>query len=205
MAKEYRTLTGKLEVRSAEDTGTGDKVLSGYFVKYNSPAPATPYDFYEQVGAGCFGTSIEDNDIMALYNHNADFILGRQSAGTLILEDRSDGLFGTITINHNDTEAMNVYSRVQRGDIAGCSFGAWIEEEPANDVDGNTLFTITRAELIEVSVCPYPFYPDTTMEARNAELAKSLKQRKEFTSKLFEFKKHKAERKLNELKNHCPE
>lgn len=196
MTKEYRTFGGALDVRSLGETDSGDKTLSGYFVKYNSPAKADPFDFFEQVAPGCFDASLAKNDIMALYNHDSGFILGRQSAGTLVLENRSDGLYGTITVNHEDTEAMNIYSRVSRGDVSGCSFGAWISDEPYEDVNGTVIYTIKEAELVEVSVTPYPFYPDTTMEARNAQRAKDAGKLKAFRSKMFEFKKKKLGEKL---------
>ena len=204
--KEYRTFTGALELR-AEDGGDGSKrLLSARFVPYNSSAPYPGYDdVYEQVAPGCFGDSITRNDVMCLYNHNFDFVLGRNSAATFSLDDRSDGLYGVVEINDADSEAVNVYNRVQRGDIRGCSFGAYITKEDYVSMDdGSVLFVIREAELIEVSICPYPFYSDTTVEARGAgRVEETIKRRREYRDRLFNLKKKKAEEKINELKNHA--
>ena len=197
MTKKYRTFNAELEIQETGVTESGDYFLAGYFVKYNSPARAVPYDFYEQIAPGCFGASL-DGDIMAFYNHDTGFILGRVSSGTLVLQDSAIGLFGTITVNKDDADAMNVYSRVKRGDITGCSFGARVNEEPVDELDGKTLFTITQAELFEVSITPYPFYDDTTMAAYNAERAEELNKAKEFRTKMFNFKKRKLGEKLHE-------
>lgn len=195
--KVYRTFTGQLEMQTNDEDDR--LVLTACFVRYDVPAPARPYDYYEQIARGCFGTSLFD-DIMCLYNHNPDLILGRVSAGTLSLEDRPDGLYGTIVINADDAEAVNVYNRVKRGDICGCSFGAWIESDRWETSDGHDLCTIEQAELFEVSVCPFPFYPTTTVESRSAQHAEAEdhKRRRACRERLFLYKKKKVEKKLHD-------
>lgn len=154
-----------------------DLVLEGYFAVYG--------DIYnvwegatESIAPGAFSESIS-GDVRALYNHDDSLILGRTSAGTLTLRDDSHGLWGSIKINRNDTDAMNAYERIKRGDVTGCSFGFNIEsEETEYRDDGTVHWTITKVNpLYEVSPCVFPAYGATTVSARGAELD-AMKKRK---------------------------
>ena len=49
------------------------------------------------------------------YQHDTTLVLGRTKAGTLTLKEDSRGLWGSIQINRDDVDAMNLYARVQRG------------------------------------------------------------------------------------------
>lgn len=154
-----------------------DLYVEGYFAVYG--------DIYnvwegatESIAPGAFNESIS-GDVRALYNHDDSLILGRTSAGTLELKDDSHGLWGRIKINRNDTDAMNAYERIKRGDVTGCSFGFNIEsEETEYRDDGTVHWTITKVNpLYEVSPCVFPAYGATTVSARGAELD-AMKKRK---------------------------
>lgn len=154
-----------------------DLVLEGYFAVYGDT-----YNVWEgateSIAPGAFSESI-NGDVRALYNHDDSLILGRTSAGTLTLRDDSHGLWGSIKINRNDTDAMNAYERIKRGDVTGCSFGFNIEsEETEYRDDGTVHWTITKVNpLYEVSPCVFPAYGATTVSARGAELD-AMKKRK---------------------------
>lgn len=184
MPREYRKFTRDgLKVTRSKDSD--DLVLSGYFVRYNIPEPYSDYDDQlEKVSPGVFGSSL-NRDIRCLYNHNTDFVLGRTSNGTLTLEERPDGLYGSVKINKDDTEALNIYRRVERGDVSGCSFGAYIIKEDYSASEKT--WTLEDADLIEVSVCPFPFYDSTVVEARAKTLThnKRLSQAKSLKAKLI--------------------
>ena len=152
----------------------GDLFLEGMFVVYD-----TIYEVYpnatESIARGAFSESV-NGDVRALYNHNTDIVLGRTSAGTLELRDTDKGLWGRIKINPNDTDAMNAYARVQRGDLTGCSFGFDIPqdgEEVTRNEDGTVHFTIKKVDpLWEVSPCVFPAYEATHISARGRDLEK---------------------------------
>ena len=77
------------------------------------------------------------------------------------------GLWGIIKINENDRDAMNLYERVKRGDVDQCSFGFDIlDEETTYREDGSVHWTIKRVKLYEVSVCTFPAYEATSVQAR---------------------------------------
>jgi uncharacterized protein len=66
---------------------------------------------------------------------------------------------------------MNLYHRVQRGDVDQCSFGFDIGEESVEfREDGSAHWTIKSIEtLYEVSVCTFPAYESTSVSARKAD------------------------------------
>lgn len=155
-----------IKTRSAGDE---EKVIEGYFAVFNEVYRVWD-DVTESIAPGAFTDSL-NGDIRALYNHNTDQILGRTSAGTLTLKQDEKGLWGQIKVNERDTEAVNVYERIARGDITGCSFGFDIESEEVrvND-DGSVHWTITKVNpLYEVSPCVFPAYEQTSVESRGKE------------------------------------
>ena len=169
-----------------------DLYLEGYFAVYGDV-----YQVWdgatESIAPGAFNDSIH-GDVRALYNHNDDLILGRTSAGTLSLRDDSHGLWGSIKINRNDSDAMNAYERIMRGDVTGCSFGFNIEsEEKEYRDDGSVHWTITKVNpLYEVSPCVFPAYEATHVSARGSDLddmkKRKLEMRKEELRKKLERK-----------------
>lgn len=163
----------EIQTRSDDDNNL---YVEGYFAVfdevYNVCQGAT-----ESIRKGAFTDSI-DNDVRALYNHDTNLVLGRKSAGTLTLEQDDKGLWGRIQINRNDTDAMNAYERIKRGDIRGCSFGFDIEsEEEEKREDGTIHWTITKVNpLYEVSPCVFPAYEATSVSAR-AKQVEQIKKR----------------------------
>ena len=163
--REYKLQ--EVTTRSAED---GSPVLEGFFVRYGDVYTVAP-GATESIAPGAFTDSIH-GDVRALYNHNHDIVLGRTSAGTLALEDRAEGLWGTIKINPKDSAAMDAYERIKRGDITGCSFGFEIEKE-STEVrdDGSVHWTIEKVNpLWEVSPVSWPAYEATSIHARERDL-----------------------------------
>jgi len=155
---------------TCRDTDTENPHIEGYFAVFGDVYEVWP-DVTESIAPGAFTESISQ-DVRALYNHNTDVVLGRSSAGTLHLRQDERGLWGDIEINREDTEAMNVYRRIKRGDITGCSFGFEIESE-RYDIkdDGSVHYTIEKVNpLYEISPCAFPAYEATRISARGKNL-----------------------------------
>jgi HK97 family phage prohead protease len=166
---QVRSIPAELKTRAAED-GNSPKI-EGYFSVFGSN-----YDMgcgmSESIDPHAFDNALGD-DIRALINHDDTLVLGRTQAGTLKLHVDEHGLFGSIDINPNDTDAMNLYARVKRGDVSQCSFGFQIldEDTEARD-DGETVhWTIKRVKLFEVSPCTFPAYENTAIDARKKDKA----------------------------------
>lgn len=161
----------QMTLRSAEFTtreDDGNPVIEGYFAVFGSDYNIAP-GMSESVDPGAFDNALED-DIRALVNHDTTLVLGRTKADTLELAVDEKGLFGRIRVNTKDSDAMNLYERVKRGDVDGCSFGFDILDEDTEFRDGGeTHWTIKSVKLYEVSCCTFPAYEDTTISAREAQ------------------------------------
>ena len=165
---------GKLQTRD-DNTETDEMKIEGYFVVFNSETELFE-NCYEEISDKAFA-NIDLTDIRALADHDTAKVLGRTKSQTLSLSVDDKGLYGEITINPNDSEAVNLYERVKRGDIDQCSFGFNIlNEQMEQRADGTTKWTITEIELFEVSVVTFPAYADTSVEARSEQM-KQLEKR----------------------------
>ena len=168
--------TASTEFKTRDDSG--NLAIEGYFAVFNSN-----YEIdkgrSESIAEGAFDNTISD-DIRALINHDTTLVLGRTKAGTLQLRTDSHGLWGHIDINPNDIDAMNLYNRVQRGDVDQCSFGFDIlNEETDFREDGTVHWTIKEVKLYEVSPCTFPAYEETNIAARSQERTQLIKRRNE--------------------------
>ena len=164
--RQLRTIATQFQTR--EDGGTPH--IEGYFAVFNSTYEIGP-GMTESVAPGAFSKALAGGDIRALVNHDTTLVLGRTKAGTLALREDSRGLWGDITINPNDQDAMNLYERVKRGDVDQCSFG--FDEPFSQDTDvredGSVHWTLTEVNLHEVSACTFPAYEATNISARAKE------------------------------------
>ena len=163
--RQIRSLAQKFETREAD----GNLYIDCYFSVFDEPYLLWD-DAYELIKPGAFAECLEQ-DVRALTNHDTTFVLGRTRAGTLALKEDNHGLWGSVTINRDDSDAMNLYARVQRGDVSQCSFGFDIKsEEFVENPDGSVRWIIKDVVLYEVSVCTFPAYAETSVEARKNDL-----------------------------------
>src|SRR5690554_4605419 len=172
--RQTRSIVSDLKTRAEED----EMIIEGYFAVYNTETELWPGAF-EEIAPGAFDNTLS-NDIRALINHDTNLVLGRNKAGTLELKVDSRGLWGRIKINPNDTDAVNLYERVKRGDVDQCSFGFNILEEDVEYRDDSTVkWTLKKVDLHEVSVVTFPAYEDTGVQARMTEYEQHKKRQLE--------------------------
>ena len=187
--KQTRSLKTELKTRAEGENMT----IEGYFVVFNSSIELWPGAF-EEIAPGALDATLS-NDVRALINHDTTLVLGRNKANTLELKTDSRGLWGSIKINPNDSDAVNLYERVKRGDVDQCSFGFNVVSELTDwRDDGTVKWTITEVDLHEVSVCTFPAYEDTGVAARSKE----VEQHKE---KQLEVRKSNLKARLNKHGN----
>lgn len=164
MQRQVRSVASNFKTREDGE----EKRIEGYFAVFNSVYEIFP-GMTESVAPGAFSKTL-DGDIRALIDHETMYVLGRNQAGTLELREDDRGLWGSILINPNDQDAMNLYSRVERGDVNQCSFGFDIlSEETDFRENGDVHWTIKEVRLYEVSVCTFPAYSETQVEARRQD------------------------------------
>ena len=172
--RQMRSVASEFKTREDGE----EKRIEGYFAVFNSTYDIAP-GMSESVAPGAFANTL-GGDIRALIDHETMYVLGRNQAGTLELREDSHGLWGSILLNPNDQDAMNLYARVERGDVNQCSFGFDIlaEETDFRD-DGSVHWTIREVKLYEVSVCTFPAYAETSVQARENDYQSILKRERE--------------------------
>ncbi len=184
--KQTRSLQTELKTRVEPDAQ--DMYIEGYFAVFGRETELWP-GAYEEIAPGAFDETL-NNDIRALINHDTTLVLGRTKAGTLELKTDSYGLWGRVKINPKDSDAVNLYERVKRGDVDQCSFGFNITSEETDwRDDGTVKWTITGIDLHEVSVCTFPAYEDTGVQARK-------KQVEQYRQRLLDAKKKQLKERL---------
>lgn len=166
-----RACAGRFETRES----AGEPTIECYFAVFDDI-----YDMgggiTESIDRHAFDDQL-DGDVRALIDHDTRLVLGRTTAGTLDLSVDEIGLKAKIHINPMDTDAMNLYRRVQRGDVNQCSFGFEpIAEESEIKENGGVHFRVLKVKLYEGSVVTFPAYEKTEAHARKRE-AQMIKER----------------------------
>lgn len=162
--RRMRTVSTDFQTREEGE----DLKIEGYFALFDSVYEMAP-GLSESIAPGAF-TKTLSGDIRALTNHDTTLVLGRTKAHTLELREDSRGLWGSISINRRDADAMNLYERVKRGDVDQCSFGFDIRSEDTDiREDGSIHWTLREVDLYEVSCCTFPAYEETSISARSHE------------------------------------
>ena len=155
------------------------------------------FPFKEIVRKGTFTETIKIDDIRALFNHDPNFVLGRNKAGTLELEEDEIGL--RVVITPPDTSwANDLIKNLRRGDISQMSIGFIVLEDTWGTQDGIDIREIKKVQLFDVSIVTYPAYTQTDVGVR------AMESYKDYRSKLDEAqnvaKRAKEKQKLQNIK-----
>lgn len=126
--------------------------------------------FREKIQPGAFTNTIAKDDIRALWNHNPDYVLGRNKAGTLKLAEDDRGL--AVAIMPPDTQwARDAMVSIDRGDVSQMSFGFYTVSDDWNHPEDGDSRALAERELVEckvfdVSPVAFPAYPATDVAIR---------------------------------------
>jgi len=121
--------------------------------------------FREQVAPGAFKKTLKEADVRALWNHDPNYVLGRNKSGTLKLREDEKGL--AVEIDPVDSNwSDDLMKSMKRGDVSQMSFGFTVNQAD-DDYDENTR-VLRDVSLFDVSVVTYPAYPTTTAQVRSA-------------------------------------
>ncbi len=150
-----------VEFRLSEDTKP--KII-GHAAMFNQLSE-TLFNFREKIMPGAFAKSIKHDDIRALFNHDANYVLGRNKSKTLKLKEDAQGL--SIEIDPPDTQwARDLQESIRRGDISQMSFGFMVVMDEWEHGKEN-IRTLLEVKLMDVSPVTFPAYPQTTVAVRN--------------------------------------
>ena len=157
------------EMRATKEEEKG--IVEGRAIIYDRE---TDLGYFTEVIAPGALKNTDLKDVRFLVNHNTDMIpLARSrnnnenSTMQLIVDEKGLKIRVKLDIENN-TEARNLYSAIQRGDITGMSFMFTIRGESWEEEDSDhPLRRITDIERVfEVSAVTFPAYEDTEINAR---------------------------------------
>jgi len=174
---ERRCLTIK-ELRINDSDKSSPPTIEGYASIFDSWSEQMGGEspFREKVCKGAFAETIEKDDIRALYNHDPNYVLGRNKAGTLELEEDEKGLKVCIK-PPKTTWARDLIQSVKRGDISQMSFGFACELDRWSYEKGCDVRELLKVKLYDVSLVTYPAYPQTECDVRSILQARTAERK----------------------------
>lgn len=169
---ERRYLFGDVSGVSLEPRAEGEgPKIRGIASVYYDGTPKTEYklwaDTVERIMPGAFEKALARDDVRALFNHDANFVLGR-TPKTLTLTDSPEGLRYEIE-PANTSVARDVAEHIRRGDVSGSSFAFIVTDEDWRKEDGAVIREIRGVELFDVGPVTYPAYEATTAGVRSVD------------------------------------
>lgn len=179
MKKEIRAFN--FEVRAEQNDEHGH-FLTGRPIVFNAKTDLGWYD--ETIASGALDNA-DLKDVRFLINHNTDMIPLARSRNnnensTMQLSIDEEGMMIRVDLDtENNSEARNLYSAVERGDLDGMSFMFTVEQDLWDDPDSDhPSRTITKlGKIFEVSAVTFPAYEQTSISARG--LSDALESAKE--------------------------
>lgn len=169
MIKERLKRDFKTEFKiKRDDEAPEEMIIEGYFALYENETELFTNSF-EIITKGAFDKTL-NNDIRGLWNHNTQYVLGRNKSGSIELRTDDKGLYGLIRLP-NTQYARDLYELVKRGDVDQCSFGFNILEEELEELaSGGYRWRINEIDLHEISVVTFPAYENTSVQARTKQI-----------------------------------
>lgn len=164
--EERRIVIGELR---AVATDSGQKI-TGHAAKFDQMSEDLG-GFRERIAPGAFAKSIQSADVRALWNHDPNYVLGRNKSGTLRLSEDSAGLYYEVDAPETQLIRDMVLAPIARGDVNQCSFGFYTVSDKWAKVDGQWVRTLLEVELFDVSPVTYPAYPQTDVAVRSLRAA----------------------------------
>ena len=154
-----------VELRAAEEEGKMKKIV-GYAVKWDQRSNPIWGLFQEQFRKGAFQKSLQDQEVVATWQHRMEEVLGRTPGTLSVLEDEI-GLRYEID---PPSWAEKHIETIERGDVRGSSFIFRAKKEEWDETDPDmAVRTVLEADLFEVCPVTIPAYPQSVASARSAQ------------------------------------
>lgn len=179
MKKEIRAFNFEVRAEQNEEHG---HFLTGRPIVFNAKTDLGWYD--ETIASGALDNA-DLKDVRFLINHNTDMIPLARSRNnnensTMQLSIDEEGMMIRVDLDtENNSEARNLYSAVERGDLDGMSFMFTVEgdswDDPDSDHPSRTIEKLGK--IFEVSAVTFPAYEQTSISARG--LSDALESAKE--------------------------
>lgn len=179
MNEQFEQRSYNFEIR-AEQMEEGIGIVTGRPIVYDSRTDLGYFD--EVIEQGALNNA-DLKDVRFLVNHDISKIpLARSrnnnANSTMQLTVDNQGMQIRVKLDlRNNSEARNLYSAIERGDITGMSFMFAIDGEEWTELESDhPTRHITRiSNVIEVSAVTFPAYEDTEISVRNKKALDSAK------------------------------
>lgn len=174
---EQRSYSFEIRAEQGEDESG---IITGRPIVYNSKTDLGWFDEIIESGA-LNGADLRD--VRFLVNHDISKIplaRSRNNNGnsTMHLTVDDQGMMIRVNLDvKNNSEARNLYSAIERGDISGMSFMFAIDDEEWSELDSDhpTRHIRKISNVVEVSAVTFPAYEDTSISVRNKEALENAK------------------------------
>jgi HK97 family phage prohead protease len=159
---ERRYWTQPVELRGESDA----PAIGGYAAVFNRYSQNLG-GYVERIDPGAFDRDLADAEVLCLFNHRDDHVLGRSGVNLELLVDGT-GLDYRCVPFMDDPTAQSVVSKVRNGLVTRSSFGFYcLEDDWGLTEQGFPLRTVLRAALVDVSPVTRPAYVDTSTGLRS--------------------------------------
>lgn len=160
----------KLETRAIDSKYESGNMLTGYAILWDAESRTIHEQgrvFTERIAKGAFDASIDNktDDIKLYYNHDSSMPLARTRNGSLRLASDEKGLRFEADLPET-TLGNDVRELLRTGTLSGeMSFGFYVRDEVWTKDKKDR--TITKGDLVEISVVVDAAYPQTYSELRS--------------------------------------
>jgi HK97 family phage prohead protease len=145
-------------------------IIAGYAALFN--VRTVIWGMWEEsIAPGAFTRAIKDkHDTRSLFNHDANWVLGRTKNGTLTLREDQTGLW-TETTPPDTQQARDVVENIRNGNVDQMSFAfipketQWTFSEKRGEMDHCEILDL---DLYDISPVTYPAYQETSVGLRSA-------------------------------------
>ena len=179
MKKGLEQRSYQFEIR-AEQNDDEIGVITGRPIVYNS---RTDLGYFDEVIERGALNGADLRDVRFLVNHDISKIpLARSrnnnANSTMQLSLDEQGMLIRVNLDvKNNSEARNLYSAIERGDVSGMSFMFSVDDEEWSELESEhpTRHIRKIGNVVEVSAVTFPAYEDTEISVRNKEALESAK------------------------------
>ena len=160
----------KLETRTINSNYESGNTLTGYAILWDAESRTIHEQgrvFTERIARGAFDASIDNktDDIKLYYNHDSSMPLARTRNGSLRLVSDEKGLRFEADLPET-TLGNDVRELLRTGTLSGeMSFGFYVRDEVWSKDKKDR--TITKGDLVEISVVVDAAYPQTYSQLRS--------------------------------------
>lgn len=153
---------------TVEERSGGRTVIIGYGAVYDRLSLDLG-GFREKISPGAFDNILTrqrgKQDVVALFNHDKNYVLGRTSSGTLELSSDAKGLKYEVT---PPTTRSDILELITRRDVRGSSFGFSVKnggDSWSTDDKGSVRSVNDVSGLYDVGPVLTPAYPDSSVQS----------------------------------------